>query len=145
MRGRDYPHFANEDEAQKRNQLAQGHESSLTVHLGLNPHPSTTSLSCLFGVCMVGQVWDSRLDLDAFIPLHAARYAPGTALSVLINILSKIILLEGTWTLIRILTRSNIHSTLGFAYLLPFPLSPGTLRRKTFRCLNGSCFHVEPV
>ena len=49
-----------------------------------------------------------------------------------ISILNEIILLEGLWALIRILTRSNIYSTLGFAYLLSFTLTPGMLR-KTFR------------
>lgn len=48
LQGRDSPHFTNEGETQKGNQLAQSHKSSHVVQqLCLNPDPSATSLSAL--------------------------------------------------------------------------------------------------
>lgn len=52
LRGRDYPHFTNEDEAQKVNQLAQGRKSSHIVELGLNPEPSATIVCLVFSLCV---------------------------------------------------------------------------------------------
>lgn len=51
LQGRDYPHFTNEDEAQRGNQLAEDHKSSHTVQLFESRSISDQWVYLVFSVC----------------------------------------------------------------------------------------------